>query len=322
MVLQDEYLLAGGKLLIAKLGLQIDDMNIRLSKRVSLREDSIAVLRDQASRMQWLSSFAVSTLFLISVAIWLYERQRRIKSYAQLELSNSQLEERVSQRTHDLASANRRILLYALEAQALVDSERKRLSREVHDQIGQIFTAIKLIAGSLKNGSLDTAQEVALLNAVDAGVKISRRIAAELRPPLLDDFGLQPALEHLIKSVCEPTGLSYDFHFPADCRLANPQNSEVFRMVQEACVNVVQHAKAMHLEVVGRVSNQWLDVYIDDDGVGFEQALVRDGALGILGMRERAHLIDAQIHIGKSPMGGTRVHIRVPLAVPDQRESA
>jgi signal transduction histidine kinase len=320
-VLQDENLLSSGKVIMAKLALQFDEMIIRLANRTSRSDESIALQRDQAARMQWLSSFAVSALFLISVAIWLYERKRRIQVHAQLVASNSLLEERVAQRTHDLATANQRILLYAQEAQALVDSERKRLSREVHDQVGQIFTAIKMIAGSLKDGRLDTAQEVALLNAVDSGVRISRRIAAELRPPLLDDFGLMPALEHFLKSTCQPIGLSYDFQFPDDCRLASPQNSELFRMVQEACSNVLWHAKAMHMEVVGKMNGDYLDVYVDDDGVGFEPAQVREGALGILGMRERAHLIGAQIDIGVSPMGGTRVHIRVPTAQSEKRQS-
>jgi signal transduction histidine kinase len=242
--------------------------------------------------------------------------------HAQLEISSSLLEQRVTQRTHDLVAANRRIHLYAQQAQALVDAERKRLSREVHDQVGQIFTGIKMIAGSLKNGQLDAAQQTALFNAVDSGVRISRRIAAELRPPLLDDFGLRAALEHFVKSCSEPVGLSHEVQFPEEHRLDALQMSELFRIVQEACVNVVRHAKAMHLEVVGLTTGDSLDVCIDDDGVGFDQAQVREDALGILGMQERAHLIDAQLHIGRSPMGGTRVHIRLTLTQHVEKERA
>ena len=319
-VLQDENLFAGGKLIMAKLALQFDEMIVRLANRTTRSDDSIALQRDQAARLQWLSSFAVSALFLISVAIWLYERQSRIQIHAKLEASNSLLEERVAQRTHDLATANQRILLYAQAAQALIDAERKRLSREVHDQVGQIFVGIKVIAASLKNGKLDAAQQAALLSAVDSGLKVSRRIAAELRPPLLDDFGLRAALEHFLKSCCEPAGLSYEFHFPDDCRLAGLQMSKLFRMVQEACVNVIRHAKAMNMEVAGRLNGEYLDVFVDDDGIGFEPAQVREGALGILGMRERAQLIGAQVDIGVSPMGGTRVHIRVPTLEPKKRE--
>ena len=318
--LQDEAALASGKLIVDKMQLQTNEMRSRLDNKISSTDISIELQREQASRQQWLSSFAVSALFLISVAFWLYEHQRRLQVHGQLQENNHLLEERVAQRTHELATANQRILLYAQEAQALIDSERKRLSREVHDQVGQIFSAIKIIVGSLKSGHLDAEQQASLLNAVDSGVKISRRIAAELRPPLLDDFGLRLALEHYLKSVCEPAGLSYDFHFPDGCRLAQPQMSELFRMVQEACVNVIRHAKAMHMEVVGRISGEYLDVCIDDDGVGNDEASIREGALGILGMRERAHLIDAQIHFGSSPMGGTRVHIKVPLEKPEMKE--
>jgi signal transduction histidine kinase len=316
----DETLVASGKLTLEKLKLQINQMHNRLELRIKHSEASIAMQRHQASQQQWLSSFAVSALFLIAVAIWLWERRRRIQVHAQIEMSNELLEQRVAQRTQDLAAANARISVYAQESQALVDSERKRLSREVHDQVGQIFTGIKMIVGALENGRLDTAQQTALLYAVDSGVRIARRISAELRPPLLDDFGLPPALEHFLKSVCRPAGLSYDFHFPDECRLGSMQMSELFRMVQEACSNVIQHAQAMHMEVVGRVAGDYMDVCIDDDGVGYEPALVRAGALGILGMRERAHLIGAHIDICASPMGGTRVRISVPLMKPEMAE--
>jgi protein-histidine pros-kinase len=319
---EDEALLDSGKLILDKLQLQLNEMNIRLDKRTSQAAISITSQLEQASQQQWLSSFAVSSLFLISIALWIYERQRRIQVHTQLEVSNSLLEDRIAQRTHDLGAANQRLLLYAQQAQALVDSERKRLSREVHDQVGQIFTGIKMIASSLKSGELDTAQHAALLNAAETGVKISRRIAAELRPPLLDDFGLPTAIEHFLKSCCEPLGLSFEVQFPEEHRLASLQMSELFRIVQEACVNVTRHAKAMHLEVVGRIAGDSLDVCVDDDGVGFDQALVREGALGILGMHERANLIDAQVHIGSSPMGGTRVNIRLRLAEHSEEERA
>jgi signal transduction histidine kinase len=321
-VAQDEALVVSGKLLMDKLRLQIIEMNSRLDKRSNQTEISMAWHRRQTSQQQWLSAFSVSALFLISTAIWLFERQRRVQIHAQLEVTNALLEERVAQRTQDLAAAKKRILLYAQQAQALVDSERKRLSREVHDQVGQIFTGIKLIASSIQSGNLDTAQQAALLDAVESGVKISRRIAAELRPPLLDDFGLPAALEHFLKSCCDPVGISYEVQFPEEHRLSALQMSELFRIVQEACVNVIRHAQAMHLEVVGLITGDSLDVCVDDDGVGFEQALVREGALGILGMHERANLIDAKVHIGSCPMGGTRVNIRLALPPLSDKERA
>ena len=302
-----------GKLVLDKLQLQVAEMGKRLDKRIERGAIHITSQREYASQQQWLSAFAVSALFSISVAIWLYERQRRMHIHRQLELSHQLLEERVAQRTHDLATANQRIRSHAQEVQTLVDSERIRMSRDVHDQIGQIFTAIKMIMGSLQSDRMDTAQKAALTDAVNSGVTISRRIAAELRPPLLDDFGLSPAFEHFLKTICEPARLGYEFHFPAESQIANRHMTELFRIMQEGCVNVVAHANAMHLEVVGTLSNNMLEVCIDDDGVGFDPAHVRTGALGILGMQERAKLIDAKIDFAVSPMGGTRVHIIAPL---------
>jgi signal transduction histidine kinase len=302
-----------GKLVLDKLQLQVAEMGKRLDKRIERGAIHIASQRENASQQQWLSTFAISGLFSISVAIWLYERQRRMHIHRQLEMSHQLLEERVTQRTHDLATANQLVRSHAQEVQALIDSERKRMSREVHDQIGQIFTAIKMIMGSLHSDRLDTAQKAALSDAVNSGVTISRRIAAELRPPLLDDFGLSPAFEHFLKTICEPARLGYEFHFPVESQIANRHMTELFRIMQESCVNVVAHANAMHLEVVGTLSNDMLEVCIDDDGVGFDPAHVRTGALGILGMQERAKLIDAKIDFAVSPMGGTRVHIIAPL---------
>jgi signal transduction histidine kinase len=302
-----------GKLVLNKLQLQVAEMGKRLDKRIERGAIHIASQRENASQQQWLSTFAISGLFSISVAIWLYERQRRMHIHRQLEMSHQLLEERVTQRTHDLATANQLVRSHAQEVQALIDSERKRMSREVHDQIGQIFTAIKMIMGSLHSDRMYTAQKAALSDAVNSGVTISRRIAAELRPPLLDDFGLSPAFEHFLKTICEPARLGYEFHFPVESQIANRHMTELFRIMQESCVNVVAHANAMHLEVVGTLSNDMLEVCIDDDGVGFDPAHVRTGALGILGMQERAKLIDAKIDFAVSPMGGTRVHIIAPL---------
>ena len=309
----EDALYTDGKLVLDKLRLQVDEMGKRLDKRIERGAIHIASQREHASQQQWLSTFAVSALFSISVAIWLYERQRRMHIHWQLEMSHQLLENRVAQRTHDLATANQRIRSNAQEMQALIDSERKRLSRDVHDQIGQIFTAIKMIMGAFQSDRLDTALKSALTEAVNSGATISRRIAAELRPPLLDDFGFNPAFEHFLKTICEPARLGYEFQFPAEFQIANPHMTELFRIMQAGCVNVVAHANAMHLEVVGTVNNNMLEVCIDDDGVGFDPAYVRAGALGILGMQERAKLIDAKIDFAVSPMGGTRVHIVAPL---------
>lgn len=311
----DERHFEEGRMLSSKLRVMLSGVDAQLAAQGRLLDDMVQVQSSDATRTQWLAFFTVGGLLVMAVAIWLYERRRRVLLTEQLKDMNANLESRVDARTHALQVANQRIRTLAFEAQEMLEMERKRLSREVHDQIGQIFTGIKMIARTLKPGSLDAAQEAALLSAVETGVKISRRIAAELRPPLLDDFGLRAALEHMLKTMCEPVDLSYELQFPDTDMLTIQQKMQVFRMVQEATTNVVRHARAQHVEVVGTVweAERQMNISIDDDGVGFAPDDVRDGALGIVGMRERGLLMGADVHISPRAGGGTRVAFNLPL---------
>jgi signal transduction histidine kinase len=202
-----------------------------------------------------------------------------------------------------------------METEAIVDSERKRLSREVHDQIGQIFTGLKMIARTLKPGSMAEDQHQAMMGAIESGVKISRRIAAELRPPLLDDFGIRAALEHYLKTTFEPLEIAFELQFPDKSRLHAQQKNQLFRMVQEACTNIIRHAQARQVDVVGHSSVEGLEVRIEDDGIGFNQTLVRVDALGLTGIEERARLCGATFSVRAREGGGTCVAILFPANV-------
>jgi len=303
------------KLLMDKVHLQLASMGLQLEGEALRINEAIPQQECKSHQLQWLSQFTVGALVLLSVSIWLNERRRRQQTLKQLEQVNETLEERVDARTRELSVVNQRVKNFAQERETIIDNERKRLSREVHDQIGQIFTGLKMIARTLHPGSLPADQEKAMLDAIEAGVRISRRIAAELRPPLLDDFGLRAALEHHLKSTFEPLGITVGLDFPENPGLNAQQRDQMFRIVQEACTNIVRHANAQHVEVVGDLTPEALEVFVEDDGVGIAKTGLRADSLGIMGMQERASLSGASLVIEPGESGGTVVKLVYPRNV-------
>ncbi|MEN9384487.1 MAG: hypothetical protein RL323_1630 [Pseudomonadota bacterium] len=311
-VMEDLELFGSGKMYMDKLRLMLGNLESQLEVETQRINTAIAEQESKTLQLQWLSQFAVGTLVILSISIWLYERRRRQGALNQLQHINETLEDRVLTRTQELSLASARIRNFALETETIIDNERKRLSREVHDQIGQIFTGLKMIAKTLKPGSLAEDQSRAMMAAIESGVKISRRIAAELRPPLLDDFGIRVALDHYLKTTFEPLEIAFDLQFPERSRLSPPQMNQLFRMVQEACTNIVRHAHAQQVEVIGQLVQTGLEVRIEDDGVGFEAHQVRTDALGLIGIKERAKLSGATVSVQPREGGGTRISIHFP----------
>lgn len=313
-VLKDQGLFDEGKLAMDKIRLQLQSLEGLLIKRVELLTEQLHEEREQATQVQWVSALAAGVLVCFSIAFWLQERQRRKRLYAELEASHATLESRVVERTAQLRIAGERIRNFSTESERSIEAERKRLSREVHDQIGQVFTGIKMILKTLRPGSLARDQQEALTTAIDTGVKTTRRIAAELRPPLLDDLGLRAALDFYLRTQTGPAGLSYDVEIPEDHGLNSEQMTQMFRVVQEATTNVLRHAHASHISVaVAQRDARW-EMHVDDDGAGFDATQVRDGALGLLGIFERAQMLGGQADIERRPEGGTRVSIRIPMS--------
>lgn len=311
-VLQDSSLFDHGRLVMEKLRLKLGALEGLLSQRVVVQTELLRRERDQSSALQWLSTLATGALIAFSLGFWWRERGRRKRLYDELAANHKQLEARVMARTAELQAASEQIRCFSTESERMVEAERKRLSREVHDQIGQIFAGIKLILSGLRPGSLAQDQQAALVSALDMGVKTARRIAAELRPPLLDDLGLGAALDHFLHSVLEPAGLSFELELPNDHGLSNEQCMQLFRIVQEAISNVIRHASAHHVAVTLAVTPIGWVLQIDDDGVGFDSSAQRVGALGLLGLRERAQMLGGRAGVAGLPAGGTRVTVDIP----------
>lgn len=201
--------------------------------------------------------------------------------------------------------------------QQAVEDERRHIAREVHDELGQLLTALKIDLGWL-NHRLDDgplqARIVAMTEVVDTTMKTVRRIASRLRPPLLDELGPGPALDWLVQDACSRAGLKYQIHTALNGQVLSEQQSlAIFRICQEALTNVARHARAHCVEVDLRTENGQLILRVSDDGVGISRDQVKT-SLGLLGLQERCTLLGGQLSIEGSPGQGTRVEAAIPLA--------
>lgn len=208
-----------------------------------------------------------------------------------------------------LRAANDRLASFAVEQDRAIEAERKRLAREVHDQIGQVFTAIQLIIHSLPREAFPSGQEAALRQALEMGIATTRKITAELRPPLIDHMGLAAALDHLVNETLPTKNLSFDVDIDAQAALDARQALTLFRIAQEAVTNILRHASATHVVISGRRNGNRYVLRIEDNGRGFAPNDVRKGAMGLVNLRERAILAGGSCEILARPEGGTVVTV-------------
>jgi two-component system, NarL family, sensor histidine kinase DevS len=193
--------------------------------------------------------------------------------------------------------------------------ERERLARELHDETGQALTSILLGLKSVedaKSASEASAATGELRELVVTTLQDVRRLAVELRPKALDDFGLVSALERLVETFHEQTGIEVDLEPRlGEERLPSDVETTLYRITQEALTNVVKHAQARHVSIVLTRRDGSVSAVIEDDGRGFTAGSGGDG-LGLLGMRERIALVGGRLEVESSPGSGTTLSIEVP----------
>jgi two-component system, NarL family, sensor histidine kinase UhpB len=193
------------------------------------------------------------------------------------------------------------------------ESERQRIARELHDEVGQVLTGVVLElehaarrAGGPEAAHLATARE-AVRNSLDD----VRRIARELRPEVLDDLGLQSAL----RSLCTGAAAHEDLHVERRFEVQDPVNAEVelvvYRVAQESLTNVMRHSGASEVLVALRHVDGGLRLVVRDDGRGLPESA--DGGAGIAGMHERALHVGGRLTVVSAPGGGTEVRLDIPL---------
>lgn len=227
---------------------------------------------------------------------------RLTESFAQRAAVAVDLSERVA------GDALRRVV----EAQEL---ERRRLARELHDQTGQELTSVLLGLKGIEEAKTD-AERVEALATVRAQVVETlhdvRRLAVELRPKALDDFGLVAALERLRDTFAEQTGMRVELEASIGDRVPSDVETALYRIVQEALTNVVKHAQASAVSMVVTRSERAITAVIEDNGRGFATAADSEG-LGLLGMAERLALLGGTLKTESSPGAGATIVAEVPL---------
>jgi PAS domain S-box-containing protein len=209
------------------------------------------------------------------------------------------------------------------------ESERTRIARELHDELGQALTALKmdvdLLGSSLPGNRSDLVERTeAMRELLDSTVATTRRISSDLRPLVLDDLGLGAAAEWLAQSFSQRTQIPCDLRVDAACaQLGEPHASALFRIMQESLTNVAKHARAHRVSVRLERSGDGAVLTVSDDGVGMDPAArPNPRSFGLRGIGERVMLLGGEVHIESRPETGTTVAARIPLARADSQTEA
>jgi len=234
---------------------------------------------------------------------------------ARIASENSRLLQRLAENEHRF----RRISMGVLRAQ---EAERRRISYELHDGVGQSLTALKIQLDMLAQSPVDSIsgslEEVRML--ADHALQDVRHLSRLLRPHMLDDLGLLPTLRWLFRSFEQSSGVHVDFHHDGMDRRFDPDlETLVFRIAQEAVTNAAKHAQAATIQVRTLVTASRLFLTIQDRGVGFDPEAIlepsnRNCGFGIRGIRDRVQLFGGYFSLRSAPGAGTAIEVEVPLS--------
>ncbi len=262
-----------------------------------------------------------------------------------LQRAHNQLEQRVRERTAELSAANKALSAEIAERsqaeeklkrsseelsnlsrrlQDVREEERKRISREIHDQVGQMLTVLEmelsfLIRKLSRKEDVRVDELESIRDRVDETITVVRRVAAESRPMLLDDLGLKAAVEWQAAEFERRTGIKVKLHLGAhEIEPEQERATAIFRILQEALTNVARHAKASGVNIgLKVVDKELLKLTVRDNGVGITEGAIRDAnSTGLIGMRERMVPFNGSVKIEGSPKKGTTVAITVAVGTP------
>jgi PAS domain S-box-containing protein len=279
-----------------------------------------------------------SELELVNIALQTQITERR-QAEEELKNANDKLEQRVIQRTEELKRINNDLqtdiikrkqaeekIIHIKELQEefnhrldeIRENERATISREIHDQLGQSLTALKIdliwLSGKITGGSEEGAKLKGMFELVTATSKDIQRISSELRPPILDDLGLAAALEWYCEEFANRTGLQVQMDLDDVQTEKMSKNLTIYRVLQESLTNIIRHAGAQNVQVKLGKNEEDIVLIIQDDGIGISPDKIKSSkSLGILGMFERVKHSDGHIEITTPDIGGTDIRISIPI---------
>lgn len=197
------------------------------------------------------------------------------------------------------------------------EQENRRIARELHDELCQTLAASRLELELISERNALTAELAPVHSLLDEAVVATRRIAADLRPLVLDDLGLVAAAEWLVQNFRQRHGVECALIVdPPDLDLEEPQATAVFRIMQESLTNIGRHAHASRATLSLTRLDDHVLLVVQDNGVGFDLSTPRKlNSFGLSGLRERAYLVSGEVSIRSSPGGGTSINVRIPLPV-------
>ena len=308
-----------GALDVVKTGIGLDHMRA-LDKLVATtatqEEIKMAYARRSLINTLVLNRLGIAALVLLSLLslAWILRQSKRLdaareEQRAELQLERDRLETEVERRTLDLTELARHL-------QTVREDERSRLARELHDELGGLLTAAKLDVARVKSRLKGAAPEIGerighLVQSLDAGIALKRRIIEDLRPSTLSNLGLNAALEVLCAEFSRRTDVKVqaelgDVSLPEDAQLT------AYRVVQEALTNVAKYAKAHHVTVRLQGDGEVARLSVSDDGAGFDTRGVPMRARGLAGMRFRVASHGGRLDLTSQPGQGTTIEVQLP----------
>jgi PAS domain S-box-containing protein len=266
----------------------------------------------------------------------------RYQAEAALANASKELEKRVEERTAELLTANRlmkrmldegkraeekltksreRLRNLSGRLQSVLEEERTRISREIHDELGQALTAMKLDLSSVRRSLISggMAEQSERVQEIERAairlIRTVRKIAAELRPGILDELGIVAAIEWIAKDFQNRTGIDCSVSIRAVEKITDTvRATAIFRIVQEVLTNVMRHAAASQVDVSLEKKDDTLILEVKDNGIGIMEGRILDSkSLGLVGIRERARLLGGEAVVSGKPGEGTLVRVILPI---------
>ena len=214
---------------------------------------------------------------------------------------------------------NRQLRALSASLQDVREQERTRISRELHDELGQQLTGLKLDLAWL-NKRVKEGRELQpdamdeMRRQLDDTIASVRRISTELRPPILDDLGFGEAVKWQAAEVAKRSGMEVTLNLEAAALVVNSDlATALFRIVQESLTNSVRHGHASRVEIGLVTDDKGLVLTVRDNGVGFVVEERQGGGIGLVSMRERAYALGGRLDISSSPDAGTIIQVKLPL---------
>ena len=265
--------------------------------------------------MLTMTAFTIALLFVV-LALARREIASREAKRRTLVEEQRRLEQEVATRTEELSELSTYL-------QTVREEEKSRLARDIHDELGGILVGAKMdvawAAQRCRTALPEAAEKLnRAITVLDEGVEMKRRIIEELRPTLLDNLGLAPAIDWQVRQVCERAGLQCELNLEdRDVELPPDVTIALYRIVQEAMTNIVKYAKARHVDVELMLNAEGISLVIQDDGVGLPPGADTNAlSHGISGMRQRVRALGGDSVIRGKPRAGTTLEVHIPLKGP------